>query len=740
MQGPGNPMNVEGTKTEDVLFFIVGSGRSGSSWLAKMLDAHPEILCRYEGHFCGGQPWASTSRTLYHILLNCQELRGWFYRGSANQWTLNRDFREDALEMARIVALWMMRRELAKTGKRILGDKSIPASLQMKDLHRMFPQARIIHLIRDGRDFAVSFQFRTWFNQNSGRYWHFLRDFYRYTVGDPEAPFPDPDKMNRQEKKVMTYYLGGYPPCQQMPFFSPERLRILATIWKTLVEKAREGKELFGGNYLEVRYEDLIESPEETLVGLLNFLNANTKHDVISKCIEENRFKVHRFKAEQRERGFMDPHFYRKGQVGDWKNYFSDTDRQVFYEVAGDVLLSCGYEIGSIKNSNVESVGSQPGFITDLLVRLKNYVRIWHITLRRDLNTMLGKFPLKVRRALQLARQKEAPHEIALYVRQYLAENDQFFDGGLLKDDLAQFRCCAVCDQTENRPVFGNSNGFQYVQCAGCGFVYMNPIIDEEKLIDIYRYSESKRMYWNYNIRHATIRKSKGEQPSQQIQELLRWQKGGRLLDVGCGIGNLLDEAKFYYDIAEGIELDEGNVKFAREERGLKIYTEPLERLEFPVCSYDIVTMLQVIEHLADPRKVVEEIHKILRPGGILHISCPNIDGLSFRLFKDKHILLYGRDHVNMFNRTTITQLLRSVGFEIVDFYTHNSSQDILFEEILYYVFKLNKFFHRWSTVNPLVRAVSRHYVSPWITKLFNKLNKDGNGNLGTYLTVVARK
>src|ERR671917_883595 len=159
------------TRGEDVrplvgntpVFFVVGQQKSGTTWLMRMLDAHQEILCRGEGRFFGAG-WRQKSlvksdemrppSSLLYALRDAEYLRLWVER---SVWSRNDDADEHLDNLARMAVDYFLRGELAKTGKRLVGDKSpllTPETVQ--EISVVYPEARLIHIIRDGRDAAVS--------------------------------------------------------------------------------------------------------------------------------------------------------------------------------------------------------------------------------------------------------------------------------------------------------------------------------------------------------------------------------------------------------------------------------------------------------------------------------------------------------------------------------------------------------------------------------------------------------
>lgn len=105
-----------------------------------------------------------------------------------------------------------------------------------------------------------------------------------------------------------------------------------------------------------------------------------------------------------------------------------------------------------------------------------------------------------------------------------------------------------------------------------------------------------------------------------------------KLLDVGCGNGSYLLSMRRLGWHVEGIEPDPEAAKFAAAE-GLPVRVAPLESCELAPASYDAVTLHHVIEHLADPWRVLVRLRRALKPGGVLVVVVPNPASAGARRF-----------------------------------------------------------------------------------------------------------
>ena len=141
-------------------------------------------------------------------------------------------------------------------------------------------------------------------------------------------------------------------------------------------------------------------------------------------------------------------------------------------------------------------------------------------------------------------------------------------------------------------------------------------------------------------------------------------ETGGRLLDVGCACGFLLEAAARRGFQPVGVELSEWAVAYARREFGAEVHRGTLADQDFANASFDVVVMADVIEHLPDPVSELRRVYDLLRPGGLILILTPDIGSLAARL-AGRHWWALLDDHHCYFSAATIALLLRNCNFEL---------------------------------------------------------------------------
>jgi hypothetical protein len=324
--------NVVGGLGSPPVFFIVGRAKSGTSWVMKILDAHPEVLCRGEGRFFGydfiqrdferGRPGRIQPSSLYRALREAEYLEAWIER---SVWTRGDDLEEHLANLTRLSTTYFLTQRLARSGKKIVGDKTpFLTDTVIEEIAEIYPDARVIHVVRDGRDAAVSLVHHRWNHSKDQGGIYELR---------PEELARR--QAYRENPRELLESGGG--------IFPEGMLANLAASWRDQTRKAmHDGRTLLGANHAEVRYEDLLERPNVEVARLLGFLGADADAEVVSECVEAASFEN---QSGGRKRGEEDPSsFFRKGVAGDWKSVFTVEDRRIFKEAAGELLVELGYE------------------------------------------------------------------------------------------------------------------------------------------------------------------------------------------------------------------------------------------------------------------------------------------------------------------------------------------------------------------------------------------------------------
>jgi len=219
---------------------------------------------------------------------------------------------------------------------------------------------------------------------------------------------------------------------------------------------------------------------------------------------------------------------------------------------------------------------------------------------------------------------------------------------------------CALCSEAGARALF-HVDGSLVVSCRGCGLVRQDtrPIAASELYdSDYYATDDPKGGYANYFL-DADVNRRTFRQRIQAIER--RYGRRGKLLDVGCALGDFLLEARAAGWDVEGVEISAFAAQRAREQ-GLRVRTGRLEALDLPEASFDVITLYDAIEHLTDPVATLAAVRRLLKPGGLLHLVTPNVGGLQARLLGRHWYHYKPGEHLFYFAPNTLRSTVERAG------------------------------------------------------------------------------
>ncbi|MDQ3007112.1 MAG: sulfotransferase [Chloroflexota bacterium] len=293
-------------------FFIFGHARSGTTLLMRLARLHPEVHCNYQAHFF-------TRRPLLKSLVDSPAAEDWLKRKS-NRWNQGRDLSPLVLRTA---ADFIMERDAAREGKMIVGDKSPSSTIHgqaVRDMHAVYPDAKLVYIVRDGRDVLISERFRNLVEESK-----FLKQEDKRIIQDLRK---DPSQFTNGTRSI----------------FTDAFIQRVAKGWvRNLQQMEDEGKRSYGENYFSLRYEDLLARPFDEMTKLWKFLGVEKTNSSLESGIQ-TEMTSNPDEEWQAKRNEDIASFLPKGQAGNWMRLFTEKDKSVFKEVAGGMLVKWGYE------------------------------------------------------------------------------------------------------------------------------------------------------------------------------------------------------------------------------------------------------------------------------------------------------------------------------------------------------------------------------------------------------------
>jgi SAM-dependent methyltransferase len=216
-------------------------------------------------------------------------------------------------------------------------------------------------------------------------------------------------------------------------------------------------------------------------------------------------------------------------------------------------------------------------------------------------------------------------------------------------------RPCPACEA--DAPVYrGVKSGFHVSSCSRCRTLYTTRLPDAEVAEDYDSY---------YREQNLSVPDFINGRLDQIIAPLAAYRQNGRLLDVGFGAGTLLEAARRAGWEARGIEVSQSAVEHVRG-LGFDVFRGTLEEAQYPDAYFDVATASEVLEHVPDPQPVLNEIARVLRPGGLLWATTPHGRGMSAQLLKLNWSAVSPPEHLQLFSVGGIKRMLARAGFRRV--------------------------------------------------------------------------
>jgi SAM-dependent methyltransferase len=225
---------------------------------------------------------------------------------------------------------------------------------------------------------------------------------------------------------------------------------------------------------------------------------------------------------------------------------------------------------------------------------------------------------------------------------------------------VVQEHPCPACGSLECHSV-GFKSGFALAQCGSCGTIHAR----RDRSI---RHAQDYDGY--YGARNCTVPAATAARVREICAGFAPYRSLNRLLDVGFGAGAFLDAAAAERWTAVGVEVSRPCAIRARA-RGFEVFEGPLEDARFPDRHFDVVLAVEVIEHAVDPRGMVAEIGRILRPGGLFWATTPHARGLSARLLGLGWSVFAPPEHLQILTIGGARSLVTACGFARVGISTH---------------------------------------------------------------------
>lgn len=230
---------------------------------------------------------------------------------------------------------------------------------------------------------------------------------------------------------------------------------------------------------------------------------------------------------------------------------------------------------------------------------------------------------------------------------------------------------CPACGDDAHVPKF-KKNGINYVECKKCQTFYVNPRPPSDVLEWFYRGS-SNYAYWNEVIFPASeaVRRERIFVPRvDRLLDLCRKYefRTDAILEIGAGFGTFCAEVKRrnVFKRVVAVEPTPDLAKTCRE-LGFEVIEKPVEKIQLDAAElFDVVASFEVIEHLFAPADFIGHMTRLLKPGGIMILACPNGQGFDIETLGAASDTV-DHEHLNYFNPESLAGMLVHCGLEILE-------------------------------------------------------------------------
>jgi 2-polyprenyl-3-methyl-5-hydroxy-6-metoxy-1,4-benzoquinol methylase len=229
---------------------------------------------------------------------------------------------------------------------------------------------------------------------------------------------------------------------------------------------------------------------------------------------------------------------------------------------------------------------------------------------------------------------------------------------------------CPLCGALEADLVYTERLSLKIVKCRNCDLIYVNPRVKDAET----NYWGDKAIYMSEARLIFTGQKPHHRDPNyrDELRWIHRFKKQGTLVDVGCGMGFFLRKARDAGFSVKGVEPSPTLSAIAREQFGLEVANMYFSRGVLPAKSIDVITMIDVFEHVTSPSALLEATREALRDDGIVCIKVPNgnYNLLKLKLARmtrreARHDLFDSYEHVVHYTKKTMKKMAEKHGFQV---------------------------------------------------------------------------
>lgn len=212
---------------------------------------------------------------------------------------------------------------------------------------------------------------------------------------------------------------------------------------------------------------------------------------------------------------------------------------------------------------------------------------------------------------------------------------------------------CLITQAKDLYPLKGYEKDY-LVKSKSSSFVFCSKIPTEEEILNHYN---------NYPIGYGADSAITIIRINELLDEFEKFRKNNKMLDVGCGPGLFLIEAKKRGWEVYGTEFTDKQLKYLKD-KGINTLKGKLTNESFEDELFDVIISSEVIEHINNPVEEMQQFHRLLRKGGLVYITTPNFNAIERYLLNGAYEIIEYPEHLCYFTPKTINLLLTQSGFK----------------------------------------------------------------------------
>lgn len=241
-----------------------------------------------------------------------------------------------------------------------------------------------------------------------------------------------------------------------------------------------------------------------------------------------------------------------------------------------------------------------------------------------------------------------------------------------------QINICEICGSRDlihtyngKDRLLGINGEFEILQCKHCDLYLVSPKLPEEEMSNYYPQEYlcyRKAIEDSENIFQRINQSLARNKLCRQVEK--RTKQKGILLDVGCATGIFLDGMRQRGWQVRGVEPNQDAAQYAQDRFGLDVFPGYLHEVKLESDTFDVVTIWDVLEHVPDPHAFVNDIYRVLKPGGLIIANLPNGEAWERYLFGKYWVGWEIPRHYRTFTPTSIKNFLTGQGFTNIDVFS----------------------------------------------------------------------